>query len=607
MSELEFNGEIEKLIQLNIKQETIKNKITILRDKHRSKIYTRKWLKDWISKIEEQQAIQKIKESEKSPLEIIFEEISKTVKQDKIVKLCNIATAFSTYTKDPLNSYIKGGTSIGKTYSTMETLKFFPEEDIWSLGGMSPTALMHEKGIWLDEEGIEIKTEFVPEKPKKSDYNNEKDYQIAKQEFQIEKNDWNERLKNSYKVIDLSHKILQFLEPPHSETLQKLFPILSHDKNEVTFKITDKNALGQLETITTKLRGFPAVFLCSTRKVNDETVSRFFTYSPENTENKYIAANKITNQKFSEKWKYENKSKERKNIELYIRAIRRKLIEEKADILIPFTLSNIFPNKKPEDMRHFKQFLELIQSLTVLNIFDRTSVKLNEKIYYISSIEDTIVAYLIYQSIIETTETGEEQNILDFYHNHLEINEEINKSEFFTIEGITNMWNDNYNIHLSKERVRVKVVDVLVDRLGYLDRITNPTDKRQNMYRALKFTNKDVDKSNDIKLTLNSLILNLRLVLSIESVNNVREWIKNSLVENNFLLHKKNNFMQIDEIDTSKIIKKIYYINNNIIRLFYNDNLLSDEDIKLEDSLNSEIRLLKANLAKINVADMISE
>ena len=41
--------------------------------------------------------------------------------------------------------------------------------------------------------------------------------------------------KNIY-IIDLSRKILIFLDQPHNQLLERLRPILSHDKKEIRLK-----------------------------------------------------------------------------------------------------------------------------------------------------------------------------------------------------------------------------------------------------------------------------------------------------------------------------------------------------------------------------------
>ena len=504
--EKEFDREMQELKKLGIEEDEIKDKINEFRAEHRSQLYVTKYLRSWAAKMKEQQVIQEIA-GKNHPLEYFLNELSRTVKYDRITSLCNIATAISAYTDDPLNSYLKGPSSIGKTYSVVEATKYFPEEDVWNLGGMSPTALIHEKGIWVDSEGREIRPEDEPVKPKKSDYKDEKEYEEAKAEYEVEKIEWNERLRNSYRLVDISHKILLFLESPHPDLLNKIKMILSHDREMIMFKITDRNLKGQLETITIVIKGFPAVFICSTRKETEEIISRFFTYTPEMNEKKYKAALEVINERFSKLQIKE--SEERKNLELYIRAVRRRLLEENAHIRIPFDLTDLFGAERKEEMRFYRSFLEMVQAFTAFNIFNRPTVEKDGVKYYLSTAEDVILAYIIYKRIKETTETGEEQGILDFYHKHLI------PGQIYTMKEITELWNAVNNTHLSKLTVRKKVIDVLTDRLGYLERRTNPDDKREYLYQPVYFESDVEDEHiDDTELLLTTLISKIKVVQS---------------------------------------------------------------------------------------------
>ena len=86
--------------------------------------------------------------------------------------------------------------SSGKSFIPLEISNLFPQEDVMKLAGASPTSFLHESGV----------------------YNKET----------------NERF------IDLSRKIIIFLDMPHATLLTKLRSLLSHDEKETRHKITDK-------------------------------------------------------------------------------------------------------------------------------------------------------------------------------------------------------------------------------------------------------------------------------------------------------------------------------------------------------------------------------
>jgi hypothetical protein len=64
-------------------------------------------------------------------------------------------------------------------------------------------------------------------------------------------------LHNAKKLIDLSHKILVFLDTPRPELFSALMPLLSHDKYEVDYEYVDTH--NGIKTRTNVLIGWPAV------------------------------------------------------------------------------------------------------------------------------------------------------------------------------------------------------------------------------------------------------------------------------------------------------------------------------------------------------------
>jgi len=104
-------------------------------------------------------------------------DFDKKIACDDVVKRIVFLTALSAYSSEPMNLFLKGPSSIGKTFNTVQVLKYFPQEDVWYLGGLSPTALIHERGILVDENGDPID---LSKKPRKSDFEDDpKGYQRA--------------------------------------------------------------------------------------------------------------------------------------------------------------------------------------------------------------------------------------------------------------------------------------------------------------------------------------------------------------------------------------------------------------------------------------------
>jgi len=138
--------------------------------------------------------------------------LDKTVKRDHATKRMVFFTALSAYSRNPQNLFLKGPSSTGKTYNVTEALRYFPRSDVWMLGGLSPTALVHDYGTLIDSEsGKEI--DPAEDKPQKEDYKDDK-HGFDRHAFHAAEKRWRDRLRKAYYLVDLQRKILVFLEAP---------------------------------------------------------------------------------------------------------------------------------------------------------------------------------------------------------------------------------------------------------------------------------------------------------------------------------------------------------------------------------------------------------
>ena len=82
----------------------------------------------------------KLEQAAKNPFlfQKIMDNLSKTVREDESVKFAVFFTCFSAYTKEPLNTFIRGPPSTGKSYGCVQTCQCFPEKDILNIGAGSP-------------------------------------------------------------------------------------------------------------------------------------------------------------------------------------------------------------------------------------------------------------------------------------------------------------------------------------------------------------------------------------------------------------------------------------------------------------------------------------
>jgi DNA-binding MarR family transcriptional regulator len=396
------------------------------------------------------------------------------------------ATGLSAFTDEPINLFLKGGSSIGKTYNTVETLRYWPGETVWFLGGMSRKSLQHDYGVLKNSLGAPIDMDNWPLKPRSKDYPDADSFKEAVQNYQNEIKAKKEDLKGSFVEVNLWHRVLVFLEPPDYETFMALRPILSHDLEEITYRFVDKTTKsGPMRTQVVKLVGWPAtVFLSIDLKYIEEMATRGFTITPEDSSEKLGAANILTNEKVSQPWIFSKETEAMKTIRALIQRLRLTVdvSEKPLKVIIPFTnLHELFPHELPRDMRDFAHFCQLLKAFTVYYFFQRPVMRVEESEYLLSTAEDVQNAYGIYKEVFETTRTGTEKRTLDFYWNVV-----VKHKDGTYLQVLT----DEHN-KTAVKKLSSKSIDRLCQRLeeiGYLDRRPNPEgDKRLNLFVPLKF------------------------------------------------------------------------------------------------------------------------
>jgi len=447
-------------------------------------------------------------------IDYVLSDLEKRVKRDRPTKLSVFFTGLSAYLPEPINLFLKGESGIGKTYNTMQTLAYFPEEDVWSLGGLSPKALIHEHGVLLNKYGEPIDLDEKPIKPKKKDYESEEEYREALKEYREELKAYVEEIRNSYTLIDLSRKILVFLEAPEYETFRMLYPILSHDKREVEYRFVDKSAKGPLRTVRVKIRGWPATIFCTTdRRYMEELSTRSFTVTPEISREKISEANRLISYKSSFPWEY---SEETRTIKALIESLKRQLADGKTDVLIPFpNLDELFPSEITRDMRDYQHFNQFLRALTALHFYQRPFIKLSDgRRFVVSTVEDVKEAMKIYSELFETTRTGTEQRILSFYHDI------VKTKDSWLLSDLVRAYNEKAERKVSSETVR-RWLERLSE-IGYVNIEKSDLDKRLNTYEPLVKEEKSKIRQKLEMWTISSLELEKGFKEWLEKIHNTR-------------------------------------------------------------------------------------
>lgn len=378
-------------------------------------------------------------------LEQIEQLLSYTVKRDEIGKRLVFTTALSTYNKEPLNLFLTGPPSTGKSYLLTNIVKFFPEQDVLFLGGLSPTALVHGEGEW-DEE-------------------------------------------REAKVVDLENKILAFLESPSKETFETLLPILSHDKWEISFKYTDKTEDGQLEQKTSIIRGWPATIFCSYEPEYFKALNtRGFKYTPEMSGEKYEAGQKLKATEVSE-LAWSDKIREKtKILNDVIRVIKE--YAKDAEVVVPYAhaLEEKFPAEKGEDMRTFNQIMYLNQALAFVHLFKTPIIqnKEEEKRYLLAGSETYHKSRKMVNSVVEQkTLPGYLRNFLEnvlkpaIKEFGIESNDLRGKKRGVHREDVQKMYYRKNNERLGKSTLS-DYIQYLEDA-GFVTDEKDPTDRRKKI------------------------------------------------------------------------------------------------------------------------------
>lgn len=269
-----------------------------------------------------------------------------TIKKDEANKVVTFLCQLSAYSENAqFNVSYNAPSSTGKSYIPTEIASLFPREDVIELAYCSPTAFFHDVGKY-------------------------------------------DKTLNGYRV-DLSRKILIFLDQPHNDLLARLRPLLSHDRKEITLKITDKSQKMGLRTKNILMRGFPAVIFCTAGlQIDEQEATRFLLLSPEVNQEKIRASILASIQKEANRDLY-NKALEtslpRQELTSRIRAIRDEGIEE---IRIGFqddVEKRFFVDRhvlKPRHQRDIKRITALIKCFALLNLWwrerDGTTITANQ-------------------------------------------------------------------------------------------------------------------------------------------------------------------------------------------------------------------------------------
>lgn len=305
----------------------------------------------------------------------LLEILGLTIKQDDANKIVTFLCQLSAYSEDAqFNISYNAASSTGKSYIPNEIARLFPEEDVLQLAYCSPTAFFHDVGEWNKET---------------------KEY-----------------------LVDLSRKILIFLDQPHNDLLSRLRPLLSHDKKEIKLKITDKSQKLGLRTKNVLLRGYPSVIFCTAGlRIDEQEATRFLLLSPEINQEKIRQGIIEGMKKEADSGKYGSIIDKDQNRTL----LKRRIAEIKAKNIQEIRIENsekvfkrfLGKNKilKPRHQRDIKRLAAIIKSFALLNLWWREK----ENGIISANQEDIDEAFKIWDLISESQELSLPPYIFDLY------------------------------------------------------------------------------------------------------------------------------------------------------------------------------------------------
>lgn len=373
----------------------------------------------------------------------LIEILGLTIKKDDHNKLATFLCELSAYTESSqFNVSFNAPSSTGKSYIPMEIAQLFPEEDVVQIGHCSPTSFFHENGTFNKERnGTEI---------------------------------------------DLSRKVLIFLDQPHTQLLERLRPLLSHDKKEMTVKITDKSQHAGMRTKTIFIKGFPAVIFCSAGILIDEQEgTRFLLLSPESNHEKVSQGVHEKILRETDPKAYQEKLENNPNRTLLkerILAIRNERVNE---IFLPDsgTIEKVFmagkEYLKPRHQRDIGRFIAFVRMFALLNMWFREK----KRDCLVANEMDVQEAIELWSVLSESQEYNLPPYIYDLYKNVIlpafrEKNEGISITLGLTKKDISKRHQMIHGRFLEDWRLRQQIIPLL-EAAGLVEQEPDAMDKRK--------------------------------------------------------------------------------------------------------------------------------
>ena len=523
-------------------------------------------------------------------IEYLLDVILKEARKEEKLSYQLFIAMLSAYSNNPINLLINAPSGVGKNYVINIVSSLFPQSDILSLAGMTEKALFHRIGklVIKNEQGeyesIEVKIDELDNeiKNKQFELSQVKDDTIKQQGIQSIINQFKEDKKNLFKdarkLIDLSNRIIIFLDTPSQQLLSGLLPLLSHDKYEIEYEFTDTH--NGIKTKNNVLRGWPAVIIAQALDLSNsprfpEYQRRFITTNPTMTKEKYNEAiNLIIDKSSLPDFIYQNeivsdeeKDKAReiiKGLKEEIQNICGNVTPGKNNVIIPFSalIRESIPKEKALDMTRANRLSTYLSFLPIVYFYKRPRIIIVKKgdikiqtipIATFEDLQNTI-------SLMEYSD-GVRPYILEWYYDiflkafeekekpDLKINskgEELREDRIaLSSQDIVKKHKEIHNETLTSKQLLESCLYPLLNQ-GYIDKIDSVIDGRAKIYYPIITTKKYINlfekhKSNNSSQEKEKIVVNSTNFPSKEYIISKIEPILRYYSENGYFINIKNN------------------------------------------------------------------
>ncbi|MBS7615006.1 hypothetical protein KEJ18_04670 [Candidatus Bathyarchaeota archaeon] len=399
-----------------------------------------------------EEALEHLKEIKRPvTLEEVADILNSTIKHDKLNKVIAFLTGLLTFTEeDQINLAFTAESSTGKSYIPLELAWYFPRNSIIEYSYVSPTAFFHEYGDLMTDPSDNREVE--------------------------------EKEKRKVVVVDLHQKILIFLDQPHDMLLQRIRPLLSHDRKTLVYKITDRKERSGLRTKTVYLNGYPTVYFCSAKfSMEDQERTRLLLLSPETTQEKLKDSILLKIQKEGDRqafFKFMEGDPRRNWLRRRVEEIARErilfvVVPESFREKIAERFFEIHNSLIPRHQRDITRLLALIKAHAMLNLWHREKIELSGSV--IVNEEDVNEGFKLYKEVSEANELGLPPEVYEIYK---ELEPKI-PDEGITRKQFQALYYETFHRTMGKKRLE-EILNLL-ESVGLFSQELDPNDKRQKL------------------------------------------------------------------------------------------------------------------------------